>query len=55
MAAEAGATLVNALAYMDAARRVDPPAAWLAAPHAAWIGFAALLSEELWRRNRPGP
>ena len=24
----------------------------LAVPYAGWIGFAALLSEELWRRNR---
>ncbi|MBK1658688.1 TspO/MBR family protein [Paracraurococcus ruber] len=49
---EAALTTVNAVAYLDAARRVDRPAAWLAAPYAAWIGFAALLSEELWRRNR---
>ena len=27
-------------------------AALLAVPYAGWIGFAALLSEELWRRNR---
>ena len=49
---EAGATVANAVAYVDAARKVDPPAAWMAVPYAAWIGFAALLSEELWRRNR---
>lgn len=49
---EAAITTVNAAAYLDEARRVDPPAAWLAAPYAAWIGFAALLTEELWRRNR---
>lgn len=51
-ALEAAVTVVNAAAYVDTARRVDRPAAWLAAPYAAWIGFAALLSEELWRRNR---
>ena len=49
---EAVVTVANAAAYVDAARRVDPPAGWMAAPYAAWIGFAALLSEELWRRNR---
>jgi len=51
-ALEAAATVVNAVAYVEAARKVDRPAAWLAVPYAAWIGFAALLSEELWRRNR---
>jgi tryptophan-rich sensory protein len=51
-ALEAGVTVANAAAYVDAARRVDPPSAWMAAPYAAWIGFAALLSEALWRRNR---
>jgi translocator protein len=51
-AIEAALTVVNAAAYVDEARRVDPPAAWLAAPYAGWVGFAALLSEELWRRNR---
>ena len=44
--------MVNAAAYVETARKVDRPAAWLAVPYAAWIGFAALLSEELWRRNR---
>jgi tryptophan-rich sensory protein len=52
MAAEAVATVANAGAYVVAARRVDPVAGWLAAPYAAWVSFAALLSEELWRRNR---
>lgn len=53
MAVESIATVANAVAYLDAARRVDRPAAWLAAPYAAWVAFAAVLSEELWRRNRP--
>lgn len=51
MTAESVVTVANAVAYVDAARRVDAPAAWLAAPYVAWVGFAALLSEELWRRN----
>jgi benzodiazapine receptor len=54
MTVESGVTLANAAAYIEAARRIDRPAAWLAAPYLAWIGFAALLSEELWRRNRAG-
>ncbi len=53
MALESGVTVANAAAYVEAARRVDPPAAWIAAPYVAWIAFAALLSEELWRRNAP--
>jgi tryptophan-rich sensory protein len=52
MALESVATVANGAAYVDAARRVDGPAGWLAAPYVAWVGFAALLSEELWRRNR---
>lgn len=52
MAAEAAVSVLNAAAYADAARRVDRVAAGLAVPYALWIGFAALLSEELWRRNR---
>jgi tryptophan-rich sensory protein len=52
MAAEAAVTVLNAAAYADAARQVDRTASWLAVPYAAWVGFAALLSEELWRRNR---
>lgn len=52
MTAESVATIANAAAYVQAAHRLDPPAAWLAMPYLAWIGFAGLLSEELWRRNR---
>lgn len=37
------------------AARVDPPSAALTAPHAGWTSFAALLAEELWRRNRKAP
>jgi tryptophan-rich sensory protein len=55
MALEAVATVANAAAYIDAARRVDRTSAWLAAPYLPWVGFAALLSEELWRRNRDRP
>mgnify|MGYP002779598098 FL=1 len=51
MALEAAGTLANAAALTDAARRVDGPAAALTLPYLAWIGFAGLLSEELWRLN----
>lgn len=51
MAVASVATLANAAALVDSARKTSPKAAWLAAPYAAWIAFAALLSEELWRRN----
>jgi tryptophan-rich sensory protein len=34
-----------------AAREVDEPAAIMTVPLLFWLGFAALLSEELWRRN----
>jgi tryptophan-rich sensory protein len=52
MAIEAAGSLANAAALVGRARRVDPAAAALALPYLGWIGFAALLSEELWRRNR---
>jgi tryptophan-rich sensory protein len=37
--------------YIAAARKVDEPAAALFAPYAAWVAFAALLNEEIVRRN----
>lgn len=51
MTATSVVTVANAVAYVDAARKVQPRAAALAVPYAAWVAFAALLSEELWRRN----
>ncbi|RAK59146.1 tryptophan-rich sensory protein [Phenylobacterium hankyongense] len=45
------ASLGTAGAYVWRARRVDPPAANMVAPYVGWIGFANVLSEELWRRN----
>ena len=48
--ATAVASLGTAAAYVWRARRVDPPAANLVAPYVGWIGFANVLSEELWRR-----
>jgi translocator protein len=31
--------------------RIERLAAWLLAPYAAWVAFAALLNAELWRLN----
>lgn len=52
------ATAVSSLgasaAYVWRARKVDAPAANMVAPYVGWIGFANVLTEELWRRNAPG-
>jgi translocator protein len=40
------------VAYTKAARKVDPRAARLTLPYLGWLGFAAALNEEVWRRNR---
>ena len=47
------ATLGTAAAYAVEARKIDAPAAGLAAPYLGWIGLANILTEELWRKNRP--
>lgn len=39
------------LGYIVEARKVDRPAAALFVPYAAWLAFAALLNEEIVRRN----
>ena len=48
-----GAMLLSAAgtAAAAAAREVDRPAAAMTLPLIAWLGFATLLSEEIWRRN----
>lgn len=48
-------SLGAALAYSWRARQVDAPAAGMIAPYLGWMGFANVLSEELWRRNPPKP
>jgi len=50
-AAAAGAMTLGAGALVGAAARVDRPAAVLAVPFAAWLGFATLLSERIRERN----
>jgi len=47
------ATLGTAGAYAIEARKIDAPAAGLAAPYLGWIGLANILTEELWRKRRP--
>ena len=49
--ATAIASFGTAIAYVWRARQVDPPAASLVAPYVGWIGFANVLTEELWRKN----
>lgn len=45
----------GAAGYVVAANRVDRTAATLGVPLLAWVGFATLLSEEIWRRNDEQP
>lgn len=46
------ATLGTAGAYAIEARKIDTPAAGLAAPYLGWMGLANILTEELWRKRR---
>ena len=41
----------SALGYVAAAEKVDKTASRVGVPLVAWVGFATLLSEEIWRRN----
>jgi tryptophan-rich sensory protein len=53
--ATAVASFGTAGAYVWRARKVDPPAASMVAPYVGWIGFANVLTEELWRKNVASP
>jgi translocator protein len=44
------ASFGTALAYVWRARQVDPPSASLVGPYVGWIGFANVLTDELWRK-----
>jgi len=46
-----GAMLLSAAGTVAASREVDRPAAAMGVPLVLWLGFATLLSEEIWRRN----
>ena len=37
--------------YAVAAGKIDRPAAILAVPFVAWLGFATVLAERIWRDN----
>lgn len=50
-AVAAGAMTAGTAALAATAWKVDRSAAASVVPLAAWLGFATLLSEELWRRN----
>lgn len=40
------------VAYIVVSRKVDRPAAWMMLPYLAWVSFATLLNEEIFRLNR---
>lgn len=44
--------LASSVGLVASAAKVDRPAALAAAPLVAWVLFASLLQEEVWRRNR---
>nr|WP_183984123.1 TspO/MBR family protein [Sphingomonas jinjuensis] len=50
-AAASGAMVATGAAYVAAAARVDRPAAAVAVPFVAWLGFATLLAGRIWRDN----
>lgn len=43
--------LVTSVGAVAAASQVDKRAAWASVPLAAWVSFAFVLQEEIWRRN----
>lgn len=43
----------NAAAFVAAANPVDRTSARLGVPLVAWVGFATVLAEEIWRLNAP--
>ena len=51
----AAVSLGASAGYAWRAREVDPPAAGMVAPYVGWIGFANVLTGELWRRNHGRP
>lgn len=50
-AAASAAMIATGTGYVAAAARVDRPAAALAVPFVAWLGFAILLAERIRERN----
>jgi tryptophan-rich sensory protein len=52
-AAASGAMVATGATYVMAAAKVDRPAAAMGVPFVAWLGFATLLAERIWRDNQP--
>ncbi len=52
-AVASGAMVASSAAYLATAAKVDRPVAAAAIPFVAWLGFATLLAERIWRDN-PG-
>ncbi|GAA0673108.1 2-polyprenyl-6-methoxyphenol hydroxylase-like FAD-dependent oxidoreductase/tryptophan-rich sensory protein [Sphingomonas insulae] len=50
-AAASGAMIASGSAYVATAAKVDKLAAAVAVPFVAWLGFATLLAERIWRDN----
>jgi tryptophan-rich sensory protein len=50
-AAASAVMVATSSAYVATAARVDRSAAAAGAPFAAWLGFATLLAERIWRDN----
>jgi tryptophan-rich sensory protein len=46
-----GALLASLGGYVQQAKRVDKPAAYLMAPYLGWVSFAGYLNEEVIRKN----
>ena len=53
-AVASGVMLATGATYVASAAKVDKPAAAAAVPFVAWLGFATLLAEQVWRRNASG-
>ena len=52
--ATAAAMLTGGAIYVGTAAKVDRVAAATGVPYVAWLSFATLLAEEIWRRNPQG-
>jgi benzodiazapine receptor len=46
-----GVMVATSSAYVATAARIDRPAAAVGVPFVAWLGFATLLAEQVWRKN----
>lgn len=49
------ASLGTSAAYAWRAKQVDAPAASMVAPYVGWVGFANVITGDLFRRNQPKP